>query len=157
MAMDLQALSDRAEIADLMARYAHHGDRGFAAAGADSAALAALFTEDGVWQSGAQMRFVGRSAIAAGLGASPVDFVVHLFVNPLIELAGDTASAQWRAILLLDAGGSARWGISHYRVDYRRTGEGWRIAELTTGAIAWARADDLAVTSVRPRTTGDDV
>lgn len=147
MSIDLQSLHDRVEIAGLMAHYAHLGNRGFASAGADAAALAALFTDDGVWESGTLARFEGAAAIAAGLDVAPVEFVVHLFLNPLITLAGETASAQWRALLLLNAGGAARWGVSHYQVEYRRTAAGWRISSLSTGNIAWAKADELSVTA----------
>lgn len=138
---------DRAEIEQLMALYAHHGDRGFGAAGADPAALAGLFTQDGVWESGTLARFEGREAIAAGIDAAPVKFVVHLMLNPIIAIEGDMASGDWRALLLLSVGEAVpRWAIAHYAVRYRRTAQGWRIAALTTNTIASAEAGALAIT-----------
>ncbi len=139
MTSQAETIASRQAIEDLMARYAHFGDRGFAGSGADTQALAALFTQDGVWESGDVVRFEGPEAIAAGLAASPVAFVVHMLLNPIITFDGDEASGLWKAILLLTGReGAGRWGVTRYEVRYRSTVEGWRIAHLRSGNIAWA-------------------
>jgi len=146
MDTSFRSLADELAIQKLTARYAQLGDRGFSAAGADSAALAELFTEDGVWQSGDQVRLEGRAAIAAGLARSPVTFVVHMLVAPLITVQGEAATGDWKAILMLTGqDGQSRLGASHYHIQYRRTADGWRICQLRAGAIAWAASSGFIV------------
>jgi hypothetical protein len=63
----------------------------------DAAALAAMFTVDGIWD-GADLGYLdGREAIYRGfLEPNPtVKWMTHGVINPIIEVAGDTARCQW--------------------------------------------------------------
>ncbi|WP_022683488.1 nuclear transport factor 2 family protein [Sphingobium bisphenolivorans] len=128
----LARLEDRAELHRLQILYAHYGDKGWGAAGGDPNALAALFTEDAVWESAAMGRFEGREAIAAGLSGSGLAMAVHLLAqaDPVIE--GDEAHGNWKVTLFLKkADGAYLVGAGTYVCRYRRTKEGWRIASLS--------------------------
>lgn len=128
----LQRLEDRAELQRLQVLYAHYGDKGWGAAGADVDALAALFTEDAVWESAGVGRFEGRDAIAAGLGGASLAMAVHLLAATEPVVDGDAASADWKVLLYLKAGeGKILLGAGTYVGRYRRTADGWRIASLT--------------------------
>jgi ketosteroid isomerase-like protein len=128
----LQRLEDRAELQQLQVLYAHHGDIGWSAAGADTQALAGLFTEDGVWESAGVGRFEGREAIAAGLSGGSLATAVHLLAATEPFVDGDTAAADWKVMLYLKAStDKVLLGAGTYVGRYRRTVEGWRIASLT--------------------------
>ena len=54
-----------------------------------------VFTEDAIWDNGLFGRFEGRSALWEFLRATPWRFSVHMYMNPLIEVHGDTATGSW--------------------------------------------------------------
>ena len=56
---------------------------------------ASVFTEDAVWDNGLFGRFEGKQAIWEFLRATPWKFSVHMFMNPLIKIDGDTATGSW--------------------------------------------------------------
>ena len=56
---------------------------------------ASVFTDDAVWDNGLFGRFEGRSAIWEFLRATPWKLSVHMFMNPLIEIRGETATGSW--------------------------------------------------------------
>ena len=56
---------------------------------------ACVFTEDALWDNGLFGRFEGRQAIWEFLRATPWKFSVHMFMNPLIQIHGDTATGSW--------------------------------------------------------------
>ena len=93
----LQALEDEREIRDLLIRYAQRLDL------RDHHGYAALFARDGTW-SGRMGEATGPEAIEAmlveGLGPAPENFRntqnFHLMSNLLIEVDGDTATAESR-------------------------------------------------------------
>ena len=58
--------------------------------------VAAMFTPDGEWDGGPGLgRAVGREAIAERLRETTLTFSRHFFVNPRIEVDGETARARW--------------------------------------------------------------
>ena len=97
----LQALEDTEAIRNLKSRYAALCDDNYNADG-----IAALFTEDAIWDSPGLGRFEGREAIreffrrAAGI----FSFAIHYSLNGQIHVDGDTAGrsgtcscrARWR-------------------------------------------------------------
>jgi len=113
LAQRVQALEDVNAIRHLKARYAAYCDDQY-----DAEGIAALFTEDAVWESQGLGRFAGRDAIRAFFqGASQLfPFAIHYSLNGQIAVQGDTARARWylfmpctlgagnRATLLLDSG-----------------------------------------------------
>jgi hypothetical protein len=102
--------------------------------------IAALFTEDGVWDGGAALgQAVGRDDIAARLAAPTLDFSRHLFVKPRISVEGDRAAARWDLLCpcrRLD--GRSYWMCGYEDDVYERTVAGWlhRSMRLTTVFMA---------------------
>src|SRR5215211_6872896 len=88
----LQALEDAEAIRNLKARYAALCDKQY-----DADGIAALFTEDAVWESPGLGRFEGREAIRNFFrGASGIfSFAIHYSLNGHIEVDGDVARARW--------------------------------------------------------------
>jgi ketosteroid isomerase-like protein len=87
----LQVLEDAEAIRNLKARYAALCDRQY-----DADGIAALFTDDALWDSPGLGRFEGREAIRNFFrGASQIfSFAIHYSLNGQIEVEGDTARAQ---------------------------------------------------------------
>lgn len=122
------------EIRRLKALYCLHCDRDYA-----PDALAALFTEDAVWDAG-PLRGVhaGREAIRrffAGVPAT-IPYAAHLVTNPLIEVDLDSASAtgQWRMMMPCAMEGEdglfAALQVAEYDEVYQRVAGTWFIASL---------------------------
>ena len=132
LAERLAALEARAAIAALKARYAELCDSGY-----PPAALAALFTEDGIWEGGLhRVHLVGRPAIHdyfAGV-AGKIPFARHLVVNAIIDVAGDRATGRWDMLLpmAVTEGETVRprWQLSTYRESYRCVAGRWLFAQL---------------------------
>jgi len=111
LAAEVAALRERVAASEsvlaIQALKAHYGelvDRRFAAgAVVDAGALAhladrvaALFTPAGVWDGGPGLgTATGRGAIAARLRDPMLVFARHFFVNPRIDVDGETARARW--------------------------------------------------------------
>lgn len=133
---DLRARVEQLEaieaIKKMKALYCLHCDRGY-----EPDALAALFTEDAVWDGGADGgRYVGRQAIrdffSRASGRFP--FAAHLVTNPIIEVDGDKAVGLWRMLMpctLKDADGEhAAVQVSEYDDAYLRVNGRWLIQRL---------------------------
>jgi ketosteroid isomerase-like protein len=120
----LQALEDAEAIRNLKARYAALCDDRY-----DADGIAALFTEDAVWESPGLGRFEGREAIRDFFrGAGGIfSFAIHYSLNGQIYVEGDTARAQWYLFMpcTVADGNRATWraGIDHE--SYARVGRVW--------------------------------
>ena len=94
----------------------------------------AVFTEDAQWTTGpATGVFTGREAIYARLRESSWTFAMHYYMNPLIRLDGDRATATW---MLWEPcthrdRNEAMWMSALTDDEYVRTPEGWRISKYT--------------------------
>ena len=89
-------LEDIEAIKILKARYGYYCDDSYNPDG-----ISSLFIEDGVWDGGQFGRHEGRQAIHAffhDLGRNKIGFAMHLFMNPLIEVSGDTARSLVPAV-----------------------------------------------------------
>jgi uncharacterized protein (TIGR02246 family) len=110
----LQVLEDAEAIRNLKARYAALCDKQY-----DADGIAALFTEDALWESPGLGRFEGREAIRNFFrGASAIfSFAIHYSLNGHIEVEGDTARARWYLFMpcTVASGNQAMWraGIDH--------------------------------------------
>ena len=110
----LLALEDAEAIRNLKAQYAAHCDNQYA-----PDAIAALFTEDALWESPGLGRFEGRPAIREFFQrASQIfTFAIHYSLNGQIYVDGDTARAQWYLFMpcTVKMGDQAMWraGIDH--------------------------------------------
>jgi uncharacterized protein (TIGR02246 family) len=120
----LQALEDAEAIRNLKARYAALCDQQY-----DADGIAALFTEDALWESPGLGRFEGREAIRNFFrGASQIfSFAIHYSLNGHIEVEGDTARARWYLFMpcTVAAGNRAMWRASIDHETYARVGGTW--------------------------------
>ena len=122
-------------IHSLKARYAELVDARFSkgalvpAARLDEAAagIAALFTEDGVWDGGPALGVAtGRDEIAARMREPTLLFSWHFFLKPRIEVSGDTAKARWDILSpCTTKDGTPHWMVGFEDDEYRRTGGQW--------------------------------
>jgi hypothetical protein len=131
-------------IQSLKARYGQLVDQRFSAgAVVDADALARvaddvadLFTPDGVWDGGPGLgRVTGRPAIAARLREPTLTFSRHFFVNPRIDLDGETAQARWELLSpCRRADGVSYWMCGYEDDEYAQVDGVWlhRSMRLTT-------------------------
>lgn len=132
----LRAVEDILAVQELMARY-HDACDGWDDSGShkDPLAIAALFTDDGVWDVTSvdppPRGPVEIAALAARLQSIP--WIVHAAVNPIVHTGGDNATAWFKGILRLRLQPSGRlvWAMGRYLLRARRTSGGWRIASLS--------------------------
>lgn len=141
--MDLAALEQRIRrledleaIKALKTRYALACDADY-----DADALAAMFTEDAVWDGGAIGVNVGREAIRTFFQGSSrrISFAKHHMLNPLIEIDGDTATGTWyllQTCTYID-GDQAVWGAATYHDRYVRAGGTWKFAHVRLESHFW--------------------
>ena len=138
--MDLQELSDRQEIVDLITRYTRAVDtRSF-----DD--LDRVFTEDAVLDYSpvggpTDVPAVVKPWIEQGLAG--FDRYQHIIGQVSIELAGDEARATayfTNPMVSVDPDGGERlWEVGgYYRHELRRTAEGWRSTRLLDDVV-WTR------------------
>ena len=114
--------SDSAEIATVLARYAHHADA------KDDAAFVGLFTEDGVWDLEGTGRFAGAEAIRGFFSKIPGGSR-HVTSNFMIDVATDgTARARSYVVLMgLEEGRPVVRGAGTYEDELVRLGCTWKI------------------------------
>ena len=128
--------ADRDEIRDLLARYTYNGDRGRVAD------LAACFAPDGLLEfPGNEAR--GPEAIAAVLGSGrrnpALTFMRHHITNPLIYVAGDTATARSYFTVHANSGPDHSGTYDDRLV---RTAAGWRFARRRV-RVDWQSTESL--------------
>lgn len=122
-------LEDLQAIESLTYRYARAINKGSDDNRVDTAAIPELFTADARWNSTELGTTVGSAAIAAELptATAMIEFSAHAFLNPVIAVDGDHATAAW---LLWIASVHDRRPAAVYLsavLSYRRTADGWRI------------------------------
>jgi len=141
----IRHIEDRLEIYNLIASHPPSADTG------NGAYVASVWTEDGVFDRGAEFaRPTGRAAIAAG-SANPEHHraieqgIAHFAGLPYVRVEGDTAFAiSYLQILVPDRLGptfevpnhGASQGFHVHRVsanrwEFVRTAEGWKITSRT--------------------------
>jgi hypothetical protein len=130
---DLEAmvrkLLDIEEIKQLKARYAAACDDDYA-----PDELAALFTEDAIWDGGFMGYAKGRETIRRFFvnASRAVGFAVHGIGNPIIEVDGDRATGRWYLFqpMAMRGGDQAFWYCARYEDEYVRTVEGWKFQSV---------------------------
>jgi 3-phenylpropionate/cinnamic acid dioxygenase small subunit len=151
----VRALEDRAEINDLIIRYAEAVDN------RDNATLANCFTDDAeATFAGVPVPGRGGDAVVAFLSslgggaprpATPIK-TSHLFMNVVVTLDGDEADARSSASVYSVRGEPEQVrirGIS-YHDRMRRTPDGWRIAKRVH-SVGWeGAAESVPITPITP-------
>ena len=130
----MQALEDVNAIRNLKARYAAYCDDNYNPDG-----IAALFTENAVWESQGLGRFEGREAIREFFrGASQLfTFAIHYSLNGQIDVTGDTAQAQWYLFMpcTLGADNRAMWRAVIDKETYVRIDGEWKFSSKTSAPL----------------------
>ena len=129
-------LADRTAIVDLLYAYAWHFDRN------EPEGVAALFTDDATIDYGPENpTIVGRDAIVPAIRPGLQNLFKtssHHITNMRIQPDGAEAATDvayvyaWHVYLTDDSEGEL-WGQYHCR--FRRTDEGWKIAEMVLKAM----------------------
>ena len=140
MTLDVQALSDRAEILELRARYGRALDE------RDWDLMRTVFTEDATADFAVGEPFDGIESIlqACRSQMENLDHTQHFFGNHEIELDGDRARGRLKligsAFLNTDQGDPNCCMRGEYIDEYVRTDEGWRISHREL-RIAWGEGN----------------
>lgn len=136
--MDAQALKTIRWLADVeQIKQLKHRYCGYCDAGYDADRLAPLFTADAVWDGGPIGCYDGREAIRTFFRGSSkrVPFALHMVMNPVIDVDGDTATGNWYLwqplVYALPQGEQAWWLSARYDDRYRREADGWKFERVT--------------------------
>jgi hypothetical protein len=130
----VRILEDVYEIEKLKACYADAVDGGWSGAVAhDADAVIALFTADGIWDSGAFGGGEGHRGIREFLatGQAIMPFAFHHITSPKIEVDGDEARGHWHAILAVTIDTGAKLHVGTYNDQFVRTQDGWKFKSLS--------------------------
>lgn len=127
----IQRLEDLEDIRNITIKYAQNINKGWHGRDVNPDAMPDIFTDDVIWESSDMgIRAEGLKAIMEGLVEETAinEFSMHTFVNPVIELDGDSAKANWLMWIGAKSHGAPRSVYLESDFAYRRTGDGWRIA-----------------------------
>ena len=132
----LKVMEDMEEIKRLKARYCTYCDDNY-----DADKLASLFVEDAVWDGGIRGRAEGREGIREFFvrASSRLPFAVHMVMNPIIEVSGDTATGIWYLFQPCTYADSDRavWGSARYDEEYVRVNGVWMFKHLKLTSHFW--------------------
>jgi hypothetical protein len=151
----VQRLEDQLEIQKLQSKYAHYlftqqFDRVFAECFAKNLAEVSVeFSDSGVYRGVDSVRSLYRAFEATK--AIPGFFILHMTVNPYIEVARDGKSARshWLSPGAAGSDKAASWIWGPCYVDYVKEQGAWRIAHTNLAPLfrnryetSWAEAKD---------------
>jgi ketosteroid isomerase-like protein len=135
----IRVLEDIEAIKQLKARYCAACDDNY-----NADAIAALFTDDAIWDGGGLGVAKGGDEIRKFFRGAPriFPFAIHHVMNPIIEVEGDSARGQWylfQPATRLQRSGEqgepqAVWLAARYDDQYVRTESGWKIKHLKVTA-----------------------
>ncbi len=93
---------------------------------------ALCFTEDAEWRAGQFGQLSGRQALFENFRDKPFLFASHLYMNPVIEVSGDTGKGRWAHWLLVtdDATGTPMHMAAYTFDNYRRVDGVWLISRM---------------------------
>ncbi len=151
----VQRLEDSLEIQKLQSKYAHYlftqqFERVFAECFAKNLAdVSVEFSDSGVYRGSDSVRSLYQAFEVTK--SIPGFFILHMMVNPYIEIARDGRSARshWLSPGAAGSDTSATWIWGPCYVDYVKESEGWRIAHTNLSPLfrnryetSWAEAKD---------------
>jgi ketosteroid isomerase-like protein len=136
----LAALEARAEVQEMLARYARAVDA------ADLSAITDIFAPEIVWDSPGRVRLEGIDAVAeyyANWFASPYRDTRHHVTNLAIEVGtgGEEAHVESYYLELASYGELSIVGYGNYRDECRLDGGRWRILRKEVEVLGLARVD----------------
>lgn len=99
--------------------------------------IAALFTEDGVWDGGPALGVsTGRAEIAARMRAPTLVFSWHFFLKPQIQVDGDRALARWDILSpCTTKDGRPHWMVGFEDDEYAHVGGVWLHARMKLTSV----------------------
>ena len=126
----LKVVEDIEAIKQLKNRYCYYCDVNYDADGIES-----CFVEDAIWEGIGFGTYYGRKAIReffTKTAPATLHFAMHLVMNPVIEVNGDTAKGRWYIFepVTFAQGEQAGWLAGAYEDDYVRSGGGWKYKHL---------------------------
>ena len=137
----LLALEAVEDIKRLKARYCAYCDDDY-----DADGIANLFAEDAIWEGGTFGRYNGRDEIRQFFVNAPamLPFTVHMVMNPIIEVNGDTATGIWYLFqaCTFAEGERAVWGSARYDEEYARVDGTWKFKNLKLSSHFWTPFDE---------------
>ena len=145
----IRRLEDIEAIKQLKARYCALCDDGY-----DADQLTDLFTEDALWHGGSLGVARGREKIRKFFQNTPavMPFAVHMVMNPVIEVDGDTATGRWylfqaATLKAVENGADKRvdgalWGSARYDEEYVRVDGEWKFKSLRLTSRFWTPYDE---------------
>ena len=128
----VRILEDIEEIKKLKARYSMLCDEDY-----NPDALAKLFVEDAVWDGFTRGKHEGREQIRsffAGI-SEVIPFAVHMVMNPVIEVDGDTAKGKWYFLGAMTQGDQALWSSLWYDDVYVRVDGEWKFKSVKVNPL----------------------
>lgn len=136
----VQRLEDIEEIRRLKIRYAQLCDANY-----DPDGIAALFTEDAVFEGGALGDYKGREAIRqfmAGV-SKQITFAVHFMIGHMIDIApsGKEATGSWYLLDAVTVKGRADWIAVTYDERYRKVDGRWLFSYVKVNFAFWTHFD----------------
>ena len=139
----LRVLEDVEEIKRLKARYCAHCDNKYGDYDPDS--IVSLFTEDAVWEGGTLGRSEGKEEIRRRFvtALERIPFSLHMVMNPIVEVDGDTATGTWYLLqaCTFGEGNQAVWGSARYDDYFVRVNGEWKIKNLNVNSFFWTPFD----------------
>lgn len=137
----VKVLEDIEDIKRLKHRYCAYCDDHY-----DADAIAGLFTEDAVWDGGTRGVNNGREEIRRFFQRAPqrLPFAIHMVLNPIIEVNGDTAKGTWYLFqpCTYAQGNRAVWGSARYDEEYVRVNGEWKFQHLKLTSHFWTPFDE---------------
>lgn len=113
--------------------------------------IAALFTEDAVWDGGSSLGVCrGRAAIRERFAEPTLHFSWHFFVKPQIRVEGDRATARWDILApCTSRDDRALWMAGVEDDTYQRIGDQWLHSRMELEVVfmapyerGWVRRSD---------------
>ncbi|RIL06360.1 MAG: nuclear transport factor 2 family protein [Proteobacteria bacterium] len=147
LAARVRALEDAEAIRNLKARYAELVDARYQRGAPRpqpeldrlAGEIAALFSEDAVWEGGALGTCTGRAAIRERMAKPTLRFSRHYFVNPRIRVDGDVATARWELLAPCTAQDDRPMWMAGVEDDaYARVGGSWLHTRMQLGVHFFA-------------------